>query len=121
MPWNYISCSRLGRCLVLLERLRDESILEADSSSEARYYSITVSHPESDFHDHLGYTHTHILSLDRWRQLMVRRVSKSRSARHTPITVFFSLRLNLPLEAPSTSLCHPILLGPRSLVLRGSI
>lgn len=63
MPWNYISCSRLGRCLVLLERLRDESILEADSSSEARYYSITVSHPESDFHDHLGYTHTHTFSL----------------------------------------------------------
>ena len=65
MPWNYISCSRLGRCLVLLERLRDESILEADSSSEARYYSITVSHPESDFHDHLGYTHTLSLSLSR--------------------------------------------------------
>ena len=57
MPWNYISCSRLGRCLVLLERLRDEGILEA------RYCSITVSHPESDFHDHLGYTHTHSLSL----------------------------------------------------------
>ena len=62
MPWNYISCSRLGRCLVLLERLRDESILEADSSSEARYY-ISQYHIRNRISTIISDTHTHSLSL----------------------------------------------------------